>query len=216
MDSRSRWGDRIGRASGPKASSGPSGTGAAGFTLHHRLQGQFQLDVLPQGLHERAVLLTLPVVRAFVGAPATVSSADFGDAMTGLASAPGSGVSGAAPASGGGAGRLHRTPAESTTPALDGRGLRDHWPARPAGQASYSVPVRRVAALLHASLPDPASRRRPCASPILRRHRAGWRTCTSELSAMLGTQKRGGRTATPRSRSVLCADYCLCAPNAPT
>ena len=52
---------------------GPSGTGAPGFTLHHRLQGQFQLDVLPPGLHERAVLLALSVVRAFVGEPAVGS-----------------------------------------------------------------------------------------------------------------------------------------------
>jgi hypothetical protein len=29
--------------------------------------------------------------------------------------------------------RLHRTPAGFTTPALDGRGLRDHLLARPAG-----------------------------------------------------------------------------------
>src|SRR5947208_7092545 len=29
--------------------------------------------------------------------------------------------------------RLRRTPAGSTTPTLDGRGLRDHWLARPAG-----------------------------------------------------------------------------------
>ena len=29
--------------------------------------------------------------------------------------------------------RLHRTPAGFTTPVLDGRGLRDPLPARPAG-----------------------------------------------------------------------------------
>jgi hypothetical protein len=34
--------------------------------------------------------------------------------------------------------RLHRTPAGFTTPVLDGRGLRDQWLARPAGQASLS------------------------------------------------------------------------------
>jgi hypothetical protein len=41
---------------------------------------------------------------------------------------------------------------------------------------------------------DPASRRRPCASLILRHHQAGWRTFASKLSIMLGTPKkpRGG------------------------
>jgi hypothetical protein len=37
---------------------------------------------------------------------------------------------------------------------------------------------------------DPASRRRPCASLILRHHQAGWRTFTSKLSIMLGTLKK--------------------------
>src|SRR5205807_8203822 len=41
--------------------------------------------------------------------------------------------------------RLRRTPAGSTTPTLDGRGLRAHRLARPAGYASLSVscPSRR-------------------------------------------------------------------------
>src|SRR5262249_34111583 len=34
--------------------------------------------------------------------------------------------------------RLRHTPAGSTTPTLDGRGLRDHWLAPPAGLASLS------------------------------------------------------------------------------
>jgi len=46
---------------------------------------------------------------------------------------------------------LHRTPAEFTAQDLDGYGLRSSWPARPAWAASYSVSVRQVAALLHAS-----------------------------------------------------------------
>ena len=69
---------------------------------------------------------------AFAGAPATVSSAGFGDAMTVLASAPGSGIADAAPASGGRAGRLCRTPAGSAAPAPGGDGLRDGRPAGPA------------------------------------------------------------------------------------
>ena len=64
---------------------GPSVSGAPGFTLRLRLQGQFQLDVLPLGPHERTGLLTLSVVRAFVGKPTNMPSADFCAAMTALA-----------------------------------------------------------------------------------------------------------------------------------
>ncbi len=46
---------------------------------------------------------------------------------------------------------LHRTPAGFTALALDGYGLCDILPARPASAASYPVSVRRVATLLHAS-----------------------------------------------------------------
>ena len=46
---------------------------------------------------------------------------------------------------------LHRTPAGSTAWALDGYGLRDLLLTRPAKAASYPIPVRRVAALLHAA-----------------------------------------------------------------
>src|SRR4051794_37636343 len=45
--------------------------------------------------------------------------------------------------------RLRRTPAGSTALALDGSGLRDPLPARPARDASYPVSVRQVAVLLH-------------------------------------------------------------------
>ena len=45
--------------------------------------------------------------------------------------------------------RLPRTPAGSTALALDGSGLRDQSPARPARDASYPVSVRQVAVLLH-------------------------------------------------------------------
>jgi len=47
--------------------------------------------------------------------------------------------------------RLQRATAEFTTSALDGYGLRDHLPARPAPYASYPVFVHRLASLLHAS-----------------------------------------------------------------
>jgi hypothetical protein len=46
-------------------------------------------------------------------------------------------------------GRLPRIPAGSTVLALDGYGLRDQSPARPAKHASYPVSVRQVAVLLH-------------------------------------------------------------------
>ena len=45
--------------------------------------------------------------------------------------------------------RFRRTPAGSTALALDGSGLRDQSPARPAKDASYPVSVRQVAVLLH-------------------------------------------------------------------
>ncbi len=47
--------------------------------------------------------------------------------------------------------RLQRATAEFTTSALDGYGLRGHWPARPAPYASYPVLVHRLASLLHAA-----------------------------------------------------------------
>ena len=46
---------------------------------------------------------------------------------------------------------LHRTPAGSTAWTLDGYGLRDLLLTRPVQTASYPIPVRRVAALLHAA-----------------------------------------------------------------
>ena len=112
---------------------GPLASGAPGFTLRLRLQGQFQLDILPLGPHERSVLLALSVVRAFVGEPTTIPSADFCAAITVLANSLSPGFPDTAQTSRGKTNRLHRTPAEFTTPALDGRGLRGHWPARPAG-----------------------------------------------------------------------------------
>ena len=67
------------------ASFGPSVSEPQGFTLHHRLQGQFQLDFRPLGSHEHAVLMTLSIVQTFAGAPAMMPSADFCAALTSLA-----------------------------------------------------------------------------------------------------------------------------------
>ena len=120
-------------------------------TLHHRFQDRFQPDVLPQDLHERTVLLALSVVRAFVGAPTTMPSADFRAAMRSLRTRSVRGFRTRRGPPGGKTDRLHRTPAGLTTPALDGCGLRGRVPARAGGQDSYPVPVRRIAGLLRAS-----------------------------------------------------------------
>ena len=69
-------------------------------------------------------------------------------------------------------GRLRCTTTESNALALHGRELRGHMPARPAGQASYPVPVHRIAALLHAYFRRCVATR-PFASLSIRRHRAG-------------------------------------------
>src|SRR4051794_18788296 len=61
---------------------------------------------------------------------------------------------------------LPRTSAGFTLSALDGYGLCDRQPARPAVAASYPVPVRRIATSLHASF------RRSLAVPPLRFTRA--------------------------------------------
>ena len=80
-----------------------------------------------------AVLLTLSVVRAFAGEPATMPSADFCAAVTGLADPLSPGLPDTAQTSRGKTDRLRRIPAGFTLPALDGSGLRDHALARPAG-----------------------------------------------------------------------------------
>ena len=80
-----------------------------------------------------AVLLTLSVVRAFAGEPATMPSADFCAAVTGLADPLSPGLPDTAQTSRGKTYRLGRIPAGFTLPALDGSGLRDHALARPAG-----------------------------------------------------------------------------------
>ena len=66
--------------------------------------------------------------------------------------------------------RLHRTPAESTALALMDTGLRRYGPARPTRDASYSVSVRQVAALLPRFFQTAPRGHRPCASLALRLH----------------------------------------------
>ena len=212
---------------------GPLVSCAPGFTLRLRLQGQPRLDVLSLGPHERAGLPTLSVVRAFIGEPTTMPSAEFRAAMTALAGTARSGAfardadlrrqdrppsphsrriadpsprwawisrlpAGCTPsrrslhapsiprhrlvpriwgpfrgARRGETGRnvsvrrvRHHHPSEEEAHAAIGakrlafkgrasplargaRIVRMHWHSRRAGQASYPVPVRRAAVLLH-------------------------------------------------------------------
>src|ERR687885_1099771 len=130
---------------------GPFGCGAWGFTRRLRPEGQLQLDLLPLGHCEFTVLTPLPPFGPSVIAPPTMPSADFCAVITGLAtrSVRGSGHGTDLPWVK--TDRLRRTPAGSTTPTLDGCGLRDPVLARPAGSASYPVLVHQAAVLLHAS-----------------------------------------------------------------
>jgi hypothetical protein len=111
---------------------GPFPTGASGFTRHLGSQGGLPSSFLP---HARASSpFYLPFHRLGLRriTPPTMPSADFSAAITGLTirsvrfrtrrRSPEVKID-----------RLHRTPAEFTTPVLDGRGLRDHRLARPIG-----------------------------------------------------------------------------------
>nr|BCE78736.1 hypothetical protein XF9B_01570 [Bradyrhizobium diazoefficiens]BCE96137.1 hypothetical protein XF11B_01580 [Bradyrhizobium diazoefficiens]BCF04786.1 hypothetical protein XF12B_01590 [Bradyrhizobium diazoefficiens]BCF57209.1 hypothetical protein XF18B_01570 [Bradyrhizobium diazoefficiens] len=107
-----------------------SGAGASGFTLRSGAQVQLDLILLPHGSHEIAALLTTSTVQAFSGAlPPTTPSADFCAAVRPSCD----GLSLTAQTSRGKTDRLHRTPAEFTTPTFDDLGLRDQLLARPAG-----------------------------------------------------------------------------------
>lgn len=81
--------------------------------------------------------------------------------------------------------RLPRATAESTTGALDGCGLRDWQPARPAPQASYPVLVHRLALLLRASFRLHLTVT-PLRFAITSPHLDVKRTYTSKLSIMHG------------------------------
>jgi len=86
--------------------------------------------------------------------------------------------------------------AGSTTPALDGCGLRDHWLVRP-GRPRYPVLVHQAAALLRASFrPRLATTPLRFANPS---PPSGW-TYTSKLSIMLGTPRKAPRQSTRARR----------------
>ena len=131
-------------------------TSASGFTSVPLAKGRLQPTVPPHCPDEFAVLVILPPFGPS-SLPATdvlhplLISAPRSRPLRIAQSPPGD----TAQTSRGKTSRLHRAPAEFTSPALDDYGLRDHLPARPAGQASYPILVYRVAALLRASF-------RPC------------------------------------------------------
>jgi hypothetical protein len=89
---------------------------------------------------------------------------------------------------------LPRTPAGFTVQALDGYGLRDFLPARPARAASYPISVRQVAISLYASF------RRSLAVPPLRFARASPPSgCTGDFHPQTaGHAQHTGRCAPPR------------------
>ena len=162
-----------------------------------RLQGQFQLDIPPLGPHERTVLLTLSAFGPSSAKPTTMPSADFCAAITGLAVPLSPGLPDTTQTSRGKTDRLHRTPAGFTTPALDGYGLRDHWLARPAGQASYPVLVHRVAALLHASF-----RPRLATTPLRFAHPSPPSSWIEDLHLQAVDHARHKKKAGPKPRQV--------------
>src|SRR5262249_7206380 len=101
------------------------GGGASGFTRRVAAQVQLQLCLLLHGLREIAVLLASSPVQAFSGSLRLLCPLLTSTLRSGCLAAPPSPVAGTtAQTSRGKIDRLHRTPAGSTTPVLDGRGLR--------------------------------------------------------------------------------------------
>jgi hypothetical protein len=166
------------------------GGGASGFTLCSGAQVQLDLILLSHGSHEIAVLLTTSTVRAFSGAlPPTTPSADFRAAVR----PPCDGLSPVA-------GTQRRSPEVRPTaftarpPDLPPRSLITVDFAISSSLVRPGRPLVRCLSIgprLCSTLSsDPTSRRRPCASLILRRHQAGQRTSTSKLSFILGTLQK--------------------------
>src|SRR3954468_920214 len=131
MDGPTRTAGPLGSALAVQASV-PSGA-ARGFTPYLRPKGQLQLAFLPLDPHEITALFAHSAVRAFVGLSQLLCPL-----LTSLPRSRGlrpaqSGKPNPTEISRGKLARLRRTPAGSTTPALDGPGLRSDVPARPAG-----------------------------------------------------------------------------------
>ena len=112
---------------------GLSGGGIAGFTRSSGSQVQHDLFLLPHRRSEIAALLASSTVQAFgkslrLLCPLLTSPPRSRALRPAQSSSPDT-----AETSRGKIDRLPRTPAGFTTPVLDGRGLRDHLLARPAG-----------------------------------------------------------------------------------
>src|SRR5207249_7878940 len=90
-------------------------------------------------------------VRAFIRCRTTMPSADFCCEIKATCGAFSHDSRDAQQISRGKFDRLPYATAEFTTSALDGYGLRCHWPARPAPYASDPVLVHRLVRLFHAS-----------------------------------------------------------------
>ncbi len=158
-----------------RAGFGPCRRVAPGFTPRPWREGQLQLGFLPHIPHEIAVLSLFPRSGLHRGRPRLLCPLLTSTPRSPASLHAQSGRPDTTWTSRGKSNRLHRGPAGSTAPALDGRGLRCEEPARPAGSASYPVLVHRTATLLHASFrPRLAGpRRRPCASLTLLHHQDG-------------------------------------------
>jgi len=85
--------------------------------------------------------------------------------------------------------RLPYATAEFTASALDGYGLRDHWPARPAPYASHPVLVHRLVRFVPLFFQTPPRDDALALHYHFNLHQVGKRTFTFELSNMLGTPK---------------------------
>ena len=154
----------------------PSGADASGFTRRFHSESQFELDFRPPGQCESPALLTLSTVRAFAPGPAIRWLL-----CPLLTSAPRSRALRRAQSGIPGHGRGSPEVSSDAFPAHP-----PNLPPRPLMTADFAVirPLVRpgrprirflsIGSRLCSTLPsDPASRRRPCASLILRHHQAG-------------------------------------------
>src|SRR5437764_5289344 len=147
---------------------GPSGQTVWSFTPHRLAKGQLQLVVLPLGPHEQSALQA-PCHRSGLrrASPATMPSADFCSAVTGPCE----------PASPDCETRRRSPEVSSTAFAAHPPNLllrpsmvwTSRFPARSSGRTSLIIRFLSIGSRLCSTLPsNPASRRRSCASLILR------------------------------------------------
>src|SRR3954469_9776903 len=132
MDGPTQTAGPLGSALAVQASV-PSGVARGASPVASAPKGQLQLAFLPLDPHEITVLFAHSTVRAFVGLSQLLCPL-----LTSLPRSRGlrpvqAGIPNTTEITRGKPDRLRRTPAGSTTPALDGPGLRSDGPARPAG-----------------------------------------------------------------------------------